>query len=545
VCEITAGSGASRVTLRIFVDAASPVVHVTGAAASPVAVTATVESWRVEPRTIPPGEEQSSAWSVQGAPYPLVESADVFPRVGAEAVAWYHRNDKSVVPSTLEVQSLQSAAALVHDPLIHRTFGGWVTGSGFRAGAGHSLETIQPVKAFALRVAAPCLQSPTAQGWLDTARRLAAETALASAALKRTRAWWRAYWTRARVVVHGDGGMVIPGAEHPLRIGYDSNGQNRFPGSIGRLAVYGRSLTPDEIGRLAAQGPGAPTPAIAGVQLSGMGTPREIPAGRFDFRRGFTVAAWILPGTLQPGRIFDRLTAGEGDGFLFDTYPGNTLRLIVGSSTLSAPPSTLKAGKWQNAAATVDAASGALRMYQDGKLVAEQPGFSGSSITRGYVLQRYVQACGGRGTYPIKFNGGIFTVEPRAMGKPFNADWRAWGDAHWWQNVRHMYHPMLAGGDLDMMDPLFGMYEAAVPLAEARTKLHHGVEGAYFPETMTVWGTYANGDYGWNRTGLQPKDVQTHYWRYAWNQGPELVALMLDRWDYSRDERFLKEQVLP
>ena len=37
---------------------------------------------------------------------------------------------------------------------------------------------------------------------------------------------------------------------------------------------------------------------------------------------------------------------------------------------------------------------------------------------------------------------------------------------------------------------------------------------------MTVWGTYANADYGWNRTGHQPKDVLCPYWAYAWNQGP-------------------------
>ena len=62
---------------------------------------------------------------------------------------------------------------------------------------------------------------------------------------------------------------------------------------------------------------------------------------------------------------------------------------------------------------------------------------------------------------------------------------------------------------------------------------------------MTVWGTYSNNDYGWNRKGHQPKDVLAPYWCYAWNQGPELVALMLDRWDYTENETFLKEQVLP
>ena len=84
------------------------------------------------------------------------------------------------------------------------------------------------------------------------------------------------------------------------------------------------------------------------------------------------------------------------------------------------------------------------------------------------MLQRYVQACGGRGPLPIKFNGSIFTVEPKRMGRPHNADWRAWGDCHWWQNARFPCHPMLAGGDFEMMDPSFQMYESVRPLCEAR-----------------------------------------------------------------------------
>ena len=166
-------------------------------------------------------------------------------------------------------------------------------------------------------------------------------------------------------------------------------------------------------------------------------------------------------------------------------------------------------------------------------------------LTLAYALQRYVQACGGRGTFPIKFNGSIFTVEPKAAGKPYTPDWRAWGDCHWWQNVRLPYHPMLAAGDFEMMDPLFRRYAEARPLAEGRSRLYHGVEGCYFPETMTVWGTYSNGDYGWDRKGRTPEDVQCPWWANAWNQGPELVALMLDRWDYTGDEAFLQSQVLP
>lgn len=166
-------------------------------------------------------------------------------------------------------------------------------------------------------------------------------------------------------------------------------------------------------------------------------------------------------------------------------------------------------------------------------------------INRGYALQRYAQGFQGRGVYPIKYGGGYFNVEPTALGEPFNVDWRRWGDAHWYQNVRFTVASDLAAGDADLMESFFRLYENARPLAESRTRLYHGAEGAYFPETMTAFGTYAGDDYGWDRTGKQPKDVDSKWWRYAWNQGPELVGTMLDRWEYTRDDRFLRERALP
>ena len=167
-------------------------------------------------------------------------------------------------------------------------------------------------------------------------------------------------------------------------------------------------------------------------------------------------------------------------------------------------------------------------------------------IEQAYQLQRFVQACGGRGAYPIKFNGSIFTVDPQFTGGPkLDPDWRRWGGDYWWQNTRLPYHPMLASGDFEMMDPLFRLYLDALPLCEARAKIYHGASGAYFPETMTIFGTYSNGDYGWDRKGHEPKDVLCPWWQYAWNQGPELAALMLDRYEYTGDPTFLRERALP
>lgn len=168
------------------------------------------------------------------------------------------------------------------------------------------------------------------------------------------------------------------------------------------------------------------------------------------------------------------------------------------------------------------------------------------NVTQAYVLQRWMTACAGRGAYPIKFNGSIFTVDPKFSGGPdFNADWRKWGDCYWWQNTRLPYFPMIARGDFDECESLFRMYRDALPLCEARAKLYHNVSGAYFPETMTIFGTYANQDYGWKREGHQPNEVMSPWWQYAWQQGLELTALMLDYYEHTGDEKFRKEQLVP
>jgi alpha-L-fucosidase 2 len=174
-------------------------------------------------------------------------------------------------------------------------------------------------------------------------------------------------------------------------------------------------------------------------------------------------------------------------------------------------------------------------------------------VSRGYVLQRYINACAGRGVLPIKFNGSIFTFDYRSerwngsqmVPEDFGADYRRWGGPYWYQNTRLPYHSMLKAGDFEMMQALFGMYTAALPLALARTPLYFQHDGAFFPETMDFWGTYANSNFGWDRTGLKTGEVVNTYIGKLWSGGLELIDLMLDYVDYTGDESFLKETLLP
>jgi len=171
---------------------------------------------------------------------------------------------------------------------------------------------------------------------------------------------------------------------------------------------------------------------------------------------------------------------------------------------------------------------------------------SPSPITRAWILQRWMTACAGRGNYPIKFNGSIFTVDPEfTQGPNFNADWRRWGDCFWWQNTRFPGYAAIAAGDYEECHAIFRLYREMLPLCKARAKLYYHADGAYFPETVTLFGTYANNDYGWDRTGHAASEVLCPWWCYAWQQGLELVMLMQDYFDHTGDRRFLRDELLP
>ncbi len=508
--------------LKVFVDADAPVVFVTGTFSQPRSVTATFETWRTARKSLK-GEELGSSWTMQGAPvsFDVWEAADVL-RAGhgnSDSVVCYHRNGWSCVPLTLKHQGLESAASAVHDPLVNRTTGSCMTGLPLKAAGKGSLASDGPIQHFELAISTLSAQTTTPEAW-ET--RLA-KPVYADAAAARTAAWWKRFWQRSFIHVSGTLAQM-PESNLSLRIGKDSGGGSQFRGEISGAKAFGRDLSEEEIKELA-QSPHSEPNHVEDIPLD----------------RGFTVAAWIKPAAGESGRIFDKITPGGADGFLFDTHPGLALRFIVGNQTMTAN-SALQAGEWQHVAAVADNRGGR-RIYLNGKIVQAT---SGLSIGQAYALQRWMTAICGRGAYPIKFNGSIFTVDPEYAGGPkLNADWRRWGDCYWWQNTRLPYFPMIARGDFEELQPIFRMYRDALKLCEARSAIYHNVKGAYFPETMTIFGTYANSDYGWNREGLQPKDVQSPWWQYAWQQGLELTALMLDYYEYTQDEAFLKRELIP
>lgn len=170
------------------------------------------------------------------------------------------------------------------------------------------------------------------------------------------------------------------------------------------------------------------------------------------------------------------------------------------------------------------------------------------AVTRGYALQRFVNACGGRGNSPIKFNGSLFTVDTYDRtddSKGMDADYRRWGGAYWFQNTRLPYWSMLCSGDFEMMAPLFRMYMEALPLRRAATQKYYGHEGAFYPETMYSWGTYVDANYGRRREGIPDGLTENTYIRYYWTSGLELALMMLDHFDFTSSTPFAADTCIP
>ena len=221
----------------------------------------------------------------------------------------------------------------------------------------------------------------------------------------------------------------------------------------------------------------------------------------------------------------------------------NDLKLLEGKALQSGfDPSRQATAKWWQAFWNRS------WVFVDGKAGAgKDDGAPPPELTQGYVLQRFMNACSGRGASPIKFNGSIFTVEKQPGASPDtpegNPDWRCWGGPYWFQNTRLCYWPMLAAGDFEMMDPWFRMYREALPLGIARMQaIYHFTDAASFQETMNFWGMPDNRDYGWTNNGPEPGNVCIH--RY-WSGGMELTAIMLDRYDFNGDHDFARNTLVP
>ncbi len=526
-------------TISMWLDANQPLVRVVAESAVPVTCRAEVELWRLRERPLDPTAEYGygDGKNPLAQSYKLTVLPDVVATSAQPQVIWYHRNTRSLYPVCLEVQHLEALKGQFTDPLLNHTFGASLRGVDMVADGPKALRSIKSAKRHQLSVCVLAERAETPNVWQKDLERIEKAALQVSDEQSRltTSKWWQAFWNRSWVFAEEDAGAGIPVNALSVTLGADSKGETRFRGEIAEAAMHDRALSPAEL--LDRKPPTQPA-AI----------PQEIAPANRTWPKGLTMEAWVKPGPGESGRIFDKCTPEHADGFLLDTN-GSSLRLIIGPESLLAN-NCLKPGQWQHVAVTLDRPnSGGWIIYVDGKVVAKRDTGSAppSEVTNGYVLQRYMNACSGRGASPIKFNGSIFTVE-KSPGAPSETpdgdpDWRCWSGSYWFQNTRLSYWPMLASGDFEMMDPWFRMYLNALPLSKARMQAYYKFDNAAsFQETMNFWGMPNNRDWGWGSAGPEPGNACIGHYFCG---GMELTAFMLDRYDFTQDDNFARNTLVP
>lgn len=138
------------------------------------------------------------------------------------------------------------------------------------------------------------------------------------------------------------------------------------------LSAYGNH------GRLVGGATAAPGLVGQAFNLNGHEQFVEVPANpAFDLTNDFTIALWFYQrSSIGNGyRLVDRCTAGEPDGFAFDTWPGTQLRFVARAEVRANTTHSLNA--WHHAAVTFQNSTATL--YLDG-----QPVGSASGMTVGW-----------------------------------------------------------------------------------------------------------------------------------------------------------------
>jgi len=367
-------------TVRLWCDAHWPRMVVEVTSARPCEVRVRLDPWRSQDRMLN-GQEANSANGINGGPVKLVASADhVVPKL-RDGFAWYQRNESSIWSRTLELQSLSDVEGAAPDPLLQRTFGGYISGPGFRRKGRDGLVSDPKSRSASFTVTVHCQQTATVNEWVEQITSRADEGSVPSIknAWVDHEIWWRNFWSRSHIRIES------------------------------------------------------------------------------------------------------------------------------------------RADDWGHAA----------------------------KITQHAAWHRYLVACCGRGRYPVKFNGGLFTADWGLEGEAFDGDYRRWGGGYWWQNTRLIYWSLLANGDFDFMCPLVAMYREILPLAEHRSQKWFGHGGAFFSETQYFWGAHLPTNYGWDREDKEPADVENRYIRRCWISGLELVAMMFETYQHTGDDALLENDLLP
>ena len=120
----------------------------------------------------------------------------------------------------------------------------------------------------------------------------------------------------------------------------------------------------------------AALPAQEGFRFGGSSASYEAAdTPELDIRDELTLEAWVKADKMDEwgGRIIDKSVSGTQQGYMLDTYPGNSLRLL-NNNGMCKFDAKLPGDRWTHVAGVYSTAGGFMKLYMDGKEVASQGG---------------------------------------------------------------------------------------------------------------------------------------------------------------------------
>jgi len=195
----------SEIRVRLWIDANRPVIHVEGESKQDMQARVGLYVWRTKDRDM---QKDGNIGYISEMNTGLVmEKADTVLPQKDNRVVWYHRNEGTIVPLAMKLQSMESLLPLVHDPILHNTFGGAISGKGLvpaEAGeAAQVLKTAAPTRRLDIAIHVLGAQTDTAEQWVEKLNGVVAEerkTGL-DKAWKAHCKWWDDFWNRSWIYV--------------------------------------------------------------------------------------------------------------------------------------------------------------------------------------------------------------------------------------------------------------------------------------------------------------------------------------------------------
>jgi hypothetical protein len=165
--EIVVTGGGS--TLRIWVDANAPVVHVESQSVQPTTLKITLDPWRT------PSDPKSTP--------------DVILPNEKNRLAWYHHNEKLNNPA-----------------VVNLTFGGWIQGKNLISGEGQSLKSATAATNSRCEVSVLTATVQKPEEWIEQIQALASQATVADLEQARSehQKWWAAFWDRSHIFLGGE-----------------------------------------------------------------------------------------------------------------------------------------------------------------------------------------------------------------------------------------------------------------------------------------------------------------------------------------------------